>query len=97
MNPFFSFKRLKFLEFNFFFLPVISKKKQQFLKQIKIIYGSGFSDEERRQFRLVIISNIINSIRILILAMKIFQIPYENQENEVYLKLFLKLILFFTN
>jgi len=57
--------------------------KTTFLKQIKIIYGTGFTDEERRHFRLVIISNIINSIRILILAMKIFSIPYENQENEV--------------
>jgi len=50
---------------------------------MKILHGNGFNQEERRAFRLIILQNIVDSIQALVLAMRIFEIPYVDTENKV--------------
>ncbi|KAI9333280.1 guanine nucleotide binding protein, alpha subunit [Obelidium mucronatum] len=50
--------------------------KSTILKQFKLIYGNGFSQEELRAFRCTILLQIINYTKILMTAMNTLQIPY---------------------
>lgn len=56
--------------------------KSTIAKQMKIIYLKGFSDNERRPYREIIFSNIIMSMRSLVLAIDKFgeQVAEENRE-----------------
>lgn len=56
--------------------------KSTIAKQMKIIYLRGFSDNERRPYREIIFSNIIMSMRSLVLAVDKFgeQVAEENRE-----------------
>ena len=51
--------------------------KSTFVKQMKILYGIGFSDEEKRTFRVDVLNNVIDGIKILIAGMDTLGIPYE--------------------
>lgn len=42
--------------------------KSTIAKQMKIIHLNGFTDEERKEFRQIIFSNVMGSIRVLIEA-----------------------------
>ncbi|KAI8615279.1 G protein alpha subunit [Chytriomyces sp. MP71] len=50
--------------------------KSTILKQMKLIHGVGFTDDERTTFRGVLILNIITSAKTLVKAMTSLQIPY---------------------
>ncbi|XP_039253843.1 guanine nucleotide-binding protein subunit alpha-14-like [Styela clava] len=56
--------------------------KSTFLKQMRIIHGTGYSDEERLTFVSLIAQNIHSSMRILIKSMKYLNISFEKHENE---------------
>ena len=51
--------------------------KSTFVKQMKILYGIGFSDEEKRTFRVDILNNVVDAINIIIGGMDKLKIPYE--------------------
>jgi len=55
--------------------------KSTFVKQMKILYGQGFSEEERKEYKLDIIQNIVGGIQTLITGMDTLNISYENPIN----------------
>jgi guanine nucleotide-binding protein subunit alpha len=50
---------------------------------MRIIHSGGFPDDERRQNRAVIYSNIIIAFKILLDIMDTEQIPFENEKTKV--------------
>lgn len=57
--------------------------KSTFIKQLRIIHGVGFTEEDRRGFVEVVYQNIFTSIQALINAMELLQISYTQPENVV--------------
>jgi len=53
--------------------------KSTFLKQMRIIHGGDFVDEELKQYRLVIYSNIVNGMKVLIDARDKLGIPWGDE------------------
>ncbi|XP_041861329.1 guanine nucleotide-binding protein subunit alpha-11-like [Melanotaenia boesemani] len=60
--------------------------KTTFIRQMRIIHGRGFSDEERKAFSKCIFQNIFTAIKAMTGAMSTLRIPYANPENETYAK-----------
>nr|XP_055073804.1 guanine nucleotide-binding protein subunit alpha-11-like [Misgurnus anguillicaudatus] len=58
--------------------------KTTFIKQMKIIHGNGFSEEERRFYAKLVHQNIFTAMKALTGAMTTLKIPYANPQNEVY-------------
>lgn len=62
--------------------------KSTILKQMRIIHGSNYTENERKQFKSVIVMNILDSTQRLANAMKeIFNLEFEDKENEEKIKL----------
>ncbi|KAI9767798.1 MAG: G-Protein alpha subunit [Geoglossum simile] len=61
--------------------------KSTILKQMRLLYASGFSKNEREDYRCIIFSNILNAFKILVDAMDQLEIQFENEENGEYLPL----------
>lgn len=57
--------------------------KSTFIKQMRILHGSGYSEEDKRKFIPVIYKNIYMAMTSMIKAMELFDIPYENEQNQV--------------
>lgn len=57
--------------------------KTTFIRQMRIIHGRGFSEEERRTFAKCIYQNILTAMKAMTGAMATLKIPYFNPENEV--------------
>uniref|UniRef100_UPI0037E76EE2 guanine nucleotide-binding protein subunit alpha-14-like n=1 Tax=Semicossyphus pulcher TaxID=241346 RepID=UPI0037E76EE2 len=55
--------------------------KSTFIKQMRIINGSGYSDADRKGFTRLVFQNIITAIQVLINAMKTLQIDYVDDKN----------------
>ncbi|XP_060089400.1 guanine nucleotide-binding protein subunit alpha-15-like [Heteronotia binoei] len=55
--------------------------KSTFIKQMRIIHGVGFSEEDRKGFAKVVYQNIFSCIQAMIKAMETLQIPYAQSEN----------------
>ncbi|XP_063057008.1 guanine nucleotide-binding protein subunit alpha-11-like [Engraulis encrasicolus] len=60
--------------------------KTTFIKQMRIIHGKGYSDEERRAFAKLVFQNIFTAMKAMTGAMTSLRIPYANPQNEVYAK-----------
>lgn len=58
--------------------------KSTFVKQMKILYGQGFSEEERKEYKLDIIQNVVEGIQTLIRGMESLKIEYENPINSTW-------------
>ncbi|KAJ3289218.1 Guanine nucleotide-binding protein G(o) subunit alpha [Rhizoclosmatium sp. JEL0117] len=50
--------------------------KTTVLKQLRVIYGSGFTPEEYLDFRSIILQNVVACAKALVAGMKKLQIPY---------------------
>ncbi|KAJ3404542.1 hypothetical protein CcCBS67573_g00385 [Chytriomyces confervae] len=50
--------------------------KSTVLKQIKLIHGTGYVDEDRVAYRVTILTNVITCAKTLLNAMEILKIPY---------------------
>jgi guanine nucleotide-binding protein G(i) subunit alpha len=61
--------------------------KSTIVKQMKIIHETGYSDEERRQYRPVVFSNTIQSMMAIIRAMGNLKIDFSH-DRMVYLDAF---------
>ena len=57
--------------------------KSTFLKQMKIIHGVTFDEEQIREFRQIIYGNIIRGMRVLVDANRKLGISLEVEENKV--------------
>ncbi|XP_048354813.1 guanine nucleotide-binding protein subunit alpha-15-like [Sphaerodactylus townsendi] len=55
--------------------------KSTFIKQMRIIHGVGFSEDDRKGFAKVVFQNIFSSIQAMIAAMETLQISYAELEN----------------
>lgn len=58
--------------------------KSTFIKQMRIIHGQDYSEQDRVEFRYTIYHNILKGIKILVEARRRLQIPLENPDNEDY-------------
>jgi G-protein alpha subunit. len=57
--------------------------KSTFVKQMRIIHGSGFSEDDRRNFVRVVHHNLCVAMQTLIKAMEKLQIQYDDISNVV--------------
>jgi GTPase SAR1 family protein len=65
--------------------------KSTIAKQMKIIYLSSFSDEERKKWKTIIHYNIISYTKFLHTQMLKFDLKFDNPKNEEYIQNFLNI------
>jgi guanine nucleotide-binding protein G(q) subunit alpha len=58
--------------------------KSTFIKQMRIIHGSGYSDEDKRSFIRLVYQNIYLAMCTMTKAMDTLKIPYSNPKNQEY-------------
>ncbi|XP_030422563.1 guanine nucleotide-binding protein subunit alpha-14 isoform X2 [Gopherus evgoodei] len=56
--------------------------KSTFIKQMRIIHGSGYTDEDRKSFTKLVYQNIFTAIQTMIRAMDTLKIPYTAKQNK---------------
>ncbi|XP_056299396.1 guanine nucleotide-binding protein subunit alpha-11-like isoform X2 [Pseudoliparis swirei] len=56
--------------------------KSTFIKQMRIIHGSGYSDQDKRDFSRLVYQNIFSAMQAMIQAMDALHIPYKYQHNQ---------------
>lgn len=66
-----------------FYLGTGDSGKTTFMKQMRIIHGKGFSEEERRGYTKLVFQNMFTALRAMTQAMSTLKIPYVNSQNEV--------------
>ena len=57
--------------------------KSTFIKQMRIIHGSGYTEAERRGFARLVFQNMVTAIQALISAMGMLHIDYTDNNNIV--------------
>ena len=57
--------------------------KSTFIKQMRIIHGQGYSDDDRKSFAKLVYQNIFQAMQALCRAMNDKKIDYEHPSNEV--------------
>ncbi|XP_016382605.1 guanine nucleotide-binding protein subunit alpha-11-like [Sinocyclocheilus rhinocerous] len=62
--------------------------KTTFMKQMKIIHGSGYSEDERRGYTKLVFQNVFQAMSAMTDAMKMLKIPYSSPQNEIYAQWF---------
>ena len=60
--------------------------KSTFIKQMRIIHGQGYSEEDKRKFIPFIYRNVYMAMSSMVDAMELLDIPYDNGQNKVYYK-----------
>ena len=58
--------------------------KSTIIKQMRIIHSNGFHEDERRQIRAVIYSNMIVAFRVLLEIMQLEDFEFEDDKTRVY-------------
>lgn len=56
--------------------------KSTFIKQMRIIHGAGYTEEDRKTFTKLVYQNIFMAINSMIRAMETLRIPYTDTSNE---------------
>ena len=69
--------------FNFVLAGTGESGKSTFIKQMRIIHGSGYSEEDRRSFIRIVYQNIFMAMNAMIRAMDTLKINYTDRANEV--------------
>lgn len=57
--------------------------KSTFIKQMRIIHGSGYSDEDKRGFIKLVYQNIFMAMQSMIKAMELLKISFKDHRNAV--------------
>ena len=57
--------------------------KSTFIKQMRIIHGSGYSDDDKRGFIKLVYQNIFMAMQSMVDAMKLLAISYGDAQNQV--------------
>ncbi|AWP15448.1 putative guanine nucleotide-binding protein subunit alpha-14-like [Scophthalmus maximus] len=74
-------KRDSHREFKLLLLGTGESGKSTFIKQMRIIHGRGYTEDDRRGFTRLVFQNIVTAIQALIHAMKTLQIDYVDEKN----------------
>ncbi|XP_050790110.1 guanine nucleotide-binding protein subunit alpha-15 [Gopherus flavomarginatus] len=69
------------LELKLLLLGAGESGKSTFIKQLRIIHGAGYSEEDRKGFARLVYQNVFASMQAMIGAMETLQIPYAQPEN----------------
>uniref|UniRef100_A0A8C5C888 Guanine nucleotide-binding protein subunit alpha n=2 Tax=Gadus morhua TaxID=8049 RepID=A0A8C5C888_GADMO len=69
-------------EFKLLLLGTGESGKSTFIKQMRIIHGSGYTEEDKRSYTRLVYQNIFTAMQTMIHAMSALQIPYKYQHNE---------------
>ena len=77
-----KFFGIDFSELNFF-SGTGESGKSTFIKQMRIIHGAGYSEEDKRSFIKLVYQNIFMAMQSMIKAMDMLKIQYENANNAV--------------
>ncbi|XP_019752160.1 guanine nucleotide-binding protein subunit alpha-11-like isoform X2 [Hippocampus comes] len=77
-------KRMERQEVKILLLGTGESGKTTFIRQMRIIHGRGFSEEDRKEFAKCIFQNIFTAIKAMTGAMNTLKIPYSNPDNEFY-------------
>lgn len=77
------------------FLGTGESGKSTFIKQMRIIHGAGYSDEDKRGFTKLVYQNIFTSMQAMIRAMETLKIPYKYEHNKVKQPLNLSILHYF--
>ncbi|XP_052631577.1 guanine nucleotide-binding protein subunit alpha-14 [Harpia harpyja] len=56
--------------------------KSTFIKQMRIIHGSGYTEEDRKGFTKLVYQNVFTAMQVMIGAMDTLKIQYTSKENE---------------
>lgn len=67
----------------FKFLGTGESGKSTFIKQMRIIHGAGYSDEDKRGFIKLVFQNIFMAMQSMIRAMDMLKIQYGDNASEV--------------
>ena len=57
--------------------------KSTFIKQMRIIHGAGYSEEDKRGFTKLVYQNIFTAMQAMIRAMETLKILYKYEQNKV--------------
>ncbi|KAF7667093.1 hypothetical protein LDENG_00076420 [Lucifuga dentata] len=76
-------KKMERKEIKILLLGTGESGKTTFIRQMRIIHGRGFSEEERKAFAKCIFQNIFTAMKAMTTAMTTLRIPYSNPENEM--------------
>lgn len=57
--------------------------KSTFIKQMRIIHGSGYTDEDKKGFTKLVYQNIFTSMQAMIRATENLKIPFKYDQNKV--------------
>ncbi|XP_037615072.1 guanine nucleotide-binding protein subunit alpha-11-like [Sebastes umbrosus] len=69
-------------EFKLLLLGTGGSGKSTFIKQMRIIHGRGYSDEDKRGFTRLVYQNIFTAMQAMIHAMNTLQILYKYEHNQ---------------
>ncbi|XP_026152616.1 guanine nucleotide-binding protein G(q) subunit alpha-like [Mastacembelus armatus] len=75
-------KKASLREFKLLLLGTGESGKSTFIKQMRIIHGRGYSDEDKRGFTRLVYQNIFTAMQAMIQAMDMLQIPYKFEHNK---------------
>ena len=67
----------------FFYTGTGESGKSTFIKQMQIIYGGGYSNKEKEDFKISVFRNIFKSMATMISKMEILKIQYKDPESQV--------------
>ncbi|KAM6975995.1 guanine nucleotide-binding protein subunit alpha-11-like [Tautogolabrus adspersus] len=76
----------KKVELKLLLLGIGESGKSTFIKQMRIIHGSGYSEADKKVFTRLVFQNIFTAIQALINAMKTLQIGYIDDKNTSHAK-----------
>ena len=68
-------------EFKILILGAGESGKSTFIKQMRIIHGSGYTEEDRRGFIKLVFQNIFMAMQTLVRAMELLKIQYEDPDS----------------
>lgn len=75
-------KRESRREYKLLLLGTGESGKSTFIKQMRIIHGRGYSDDDKRGFTRLVYQNIFTSMQAMVQAMHTLQIPYKYENNK---------------
>ena len=82
-NSFFLLEFSVIYSFFKIFLGTGESGKSTFIKQMRIIHGQGYSDEDKRGYIPLVYQNILSAMHSLTRAMENLRIPYKDSANPV--------------
>ncbi|XP_016120396.1 guanine nucleotide-binding protein subunit alpha-11-like, partial [Sinocyclocheilus grahami] len=73
---------VKKLQIGFDILGTGESGKSTFIKQMRIIHGAGYTDEDKRGFTKLVYQNIFTSMQAMVRATEHLKIPFKYEENK---------------